>query len=191
MSTPPKGPDGELSYMQARFIEEYTIDPTNAKAAACRAGYSPKTAASQASQMLKRPHIASKIEDINEEVAANLGLTKERLLRELMNIAFLNPKHLVKQDADGNTFVDLRDVPDEVAAAVTGLSVTNVRGGGKDVKFSLSDKQNALVTLAKMLGWHKDRVDVNAKLSLADLLSEVEVLEQQDTETSDLGPTDS
>ena len=50
----------KLTEKQKRFVEEYLID-LNATQAAIRAGYSPKTAAEQGSQLLSKPRSADAI----------------------------------------------------------------------------------------------------------------------------------
>lgn len=161
-----------LTYRQARFIEEYLKDPSpnpNGSAAARRAGYSPNASKEQAYELLTTPKIIEKIEEANEAAAARLGITKERIMQELRDIGLANLKHIVVQDDDGNTDVRLAHLPDHIASALTGLSVTNKKGK-RDVKINMADKQAALVTLMKMLGWFKDKVEVSGSLSLEQLI---------------------
>lgn len=51
-----------LNDKQRRFVDEYLVD-LNATQAAIRAGYSPKTAGSQAFDLLKKPEIHEYIEE--------------------------------------------------------------------------------------------------------------------------------
>lgn len=51
----------ELTPKQARFVEEYLID-LNATQAAIRAGFSEKSAARQAVELLNKPHVSEAIE---------------------------------------------------------------------------------------------------------------------------------
>ena len=50
------------------FCREYVIDVTNQAAAAVRAGYSAKTAAQQASRLLKNVNVKERIAELQQEV---------------------------------------------------------------------------------------------------------------------------
>lgn len=67
---------------QARFVTEYIKDHCG-KQAAIRAGYSEKSAESQASQLLKLPKVAEAIAKADGKAAENAGITREWVLRGL------------------------------------------------------------------------------------------------------------
>lgn len=81
----PARPDVQL------FIAEYKVD-RNGRRAAIAAGYSPKSAASQASRLLTQAHIRAEIDSHRAEVIARVqadtGITLERTLREIATIAY-------------------------------------------------------------------------------------------------------
>lgn len=160
-----------LTYRQQRFVEEMVIDPTNATAAAKRAGYSPNCATEQAYELLNKPHIKEQIEEINETAAKRLGITKERILNELAQIGFANLKHIVTQDAEGNTSVNLSYLPEHLTSPITEISVQHKKGK-RDVRVKVADKQAALINLAKMMGWFKDELKVSGQLSLEQLIEQ-------------------
>ncbi len=92
-STPPTGevplPDATALATQkpaqdrrARFVQEYLVD-LNATQAAIRAGYSPRTAGSQAHDLLKIPEIQAAIQVGMDERARRVGMTADDVLREL------------------------------------------------------------------------------------------------------------
>ena len=81
----------KLSPKQLRFVEEYLID-SNASAAAVRAGYSPKTSKEQGHRMLTKAHISAEINKRQSEHSKKLEITKEGLLKDLMDIAQDNKK---------------------------------------------------------------------------------------------------
>jgi phage terminase small subunit len=66
---------------QARFAEEYLKD-LDGQAAAVRAGYSPKTAASQASRLLRKVKVASLIAAGKQARAEAVAIDAEWVLRE-------------------------------------------------------------------------------------------------------------
>lgn len=82
------GRRGELSQKQARFVAEYLADPKgNATAAAIRAGYSPKTAYSIASENLKKPEISQIINAAKAASSARTEITADYVLANLKEIA--------------------------------------------------------------------------------------------------------
>ena len=148
----------KLTAKQDAFCREYTID-LNATQAAIRAGYSKKTAHASGRENLHKPTIAAKIAEVKEIQANRCDLTAERVLKEIMSIAMLDPVHLF--DKDGR-LVPIANMPEEVRRAIGGLDIhetyTGGRGGADDKppeltaikKIKLIDKIRAL----EMLGRH-------------------------------------
>lgn len=87
--------DGELNARQQRFVQEYLID-LNATQAAIRAGYSKKTARQAGAENLSKPVIAGAISDAQKKVGEQAGITAERVLTEIWNIATADPRDLVE-----------------------------------------------------------------------------------------------
>ena len=58
MARPKTTPDTPLPPRQQHFVAEYLVDQ-NGKAAAIRAGYSPRSAQVKASRMLDKPQVAA------------------------------------------------------------------------------------------------------------------------------------
>ena len=159
----------ELTYKQQRFVDEMIQDPSSATAAAKRAGYSAGTAKAQAWQLQQIPKISKAIEEANLDTANRLGITKERLMQELAKIAFADLKSVISQDSDGNTTVNLAGLRAEVSGALSGLKIRTTKKG-HEVDVRMSDKQTALVTLARMCGWDNDKLEISGKLSLEQLI---------------------
>lgn len=74
-----------------KFVDEYFID-YNAKQAAVRAGYSPKSAEFQGSKLMAIPEISAEIARIRSEMAAKAELTREEMLEDLKEIKDANKK---------------------------------------------------------------------------------------------------
>jgi len=87
--------EGELNARQQRFVQEYLID-LNATQAAIRAGYSKKTARQAGAENLSKPVIAGAISDAQKKVGEQAGITAERVLTEIWNIATADPRDLVE-----------------------------------------------------------------------------------------------
>jgi len=79
----------ELSPKRRRFCQEYILD-SNGTAAAIRAGFSDRTAKTQASQMLDMPAVKAEIERLQQAAAAARNITLDALnlkLEEACQIA--------------------------------------------------------------------------------------------------------
>lgn len=81
-AAPPREPDPPVTDKQARFIEEYCVD-FNGTQAAIRAGYSLKTAAVQAYENLRKPHIARAIDQRMKILAARSDWDAMAVLKRL------------------------------------------------------------------------------------------------------------
>lgn len=84
-----------LDARQQRFVDEYLVD-LNGTQAAIRAGYSAKTAAEQAYDLLRRPHIASAVAAGQAAIQERTQVTAARVVREIALIAFADPRELVE-----------------------------------------------------------------------------------------------
>lgn len=69
---------------QRRFVLEYLIDPTNATAAAIRAGYAPKGAESYACRLLKNKVIKAYLGKLQRQDAERLQLDRDATLLQLV-----------------------------------------------------------------------------------------------------------
>lgn len=76
----------KLTPKQERFCEEYLID-LNAKQAAIRAGYSPKTAENQASRLLSIVKVQEFISEKRSKLSEKIGLSAEWVLNRLKDIS--------------------------------------------------------------------------------------------------------
>ena len=72
---------------QQRFVREYLTD-FNATRAAIRAGYSPKGASVQGARLLANAKVQAEVEQLAKQKDDELGLTNERILDKLAQIAF-------------------------------------------------------------------------------------------------------
>ena len=90
-ATPGSRADRRLTPKEQRFVEEYAID-LNGTQAAIRAGYSPKTARSIASETLQRPAVKAATQ---KALRAN-----EPRLQMLTERAFYDPRDAIKVDPE-------------------------------------------------------------------------------------------
>lgn len=151
-----------------RFADEYLID-LNATKAAIRAGYSPKSAAQQGSELLKHPKVRAYIDARMAELSRRTGVNQERIIRELARIAFLDPTKLV--DMDEATV--LAGATEDDRAAISAVRVKRIPtqdGEGVEREIRFADKIRALELLGKRFGMWVDRneVDLNAYVQIVD-----------------------
>ena len=76
----------KLTPKQQRFVDEYLID-LNAKQAAIRSGYSPKTAEQQGFQLLKKTSVSEAIEQAQKERQKRTLVTQDDVIRGLLTEA--------------------------------------------------------------------------------------------------------
>lgn len=72
-----------LNEKQQRFVDEYLVD-LNATQAAIRAGYSPKTAYSQAFDLLKKPEVQEALDKARKAREARTEITQDWVVREMV-----------------------------------------------------------------------------------------------------------
>lgn len=155
----------ELTPKQEAFVREYLVD-RNASQAALRAGYSPQTAPSQASRLLKNVNVAAEVAARTLAQAERLEITADRIKREYARIAFFDGRKMFA--ADGRP-LNITELDDDTAAAIAGLDVceefTVIDGErckvGEVKKYKIAAKLGALDSLARIQGMFKDSVDVS------------------------------
>lgn len=144
----------------------------NGEQAAIRAGYSAKSARSKASQLLTKVNVQARIAELTKARADGLGLTAEKVLRELTLMGFSNMLDYVRPQKDGYAYVDLSKLTREQAAAIQEITTESFvaddpeseDGDGQKivtkVKFKLADKRGSLELLGKYLKLFLDRTEV-------------------------------
>lgn len=178
-----------LNAKQQRFTEEYLVD-FNGTQAAIRAGYSAKTAGSQAFDLLKKPEIKKIIDDGKKKAGEAALDLKAKVLREYERIAFFDPRKLHSDDGNLKHILDLDD---DTAAGIAGVEVyverttrkgkpdesgdaDNVQEISKTHKIKFADKKGALDSLGKHLGIFNGNDDANATDSMPFVKTEQNML---------------
>jgi phage terminase small subunit len=151
-----------LNDKQERFCYEYCID-LNASKAAIRAGYSEKSARSTASTMLTKSNILARIKELQDNLAETAGITKLRILQEHQKIAFnsiasLHNTWIKRKDFESLT-EDQKAIIAEIDTKVKTEWEYDPDSKEKEpisveyVRIKLFDKQKALDSITKMLGF--------------------------------------
>jgi phage terminase small subunit len=151
-----------LSPRQARFVSEYLKD-LNATQAAIRAGFSKKTAGTQASRLLRNVHISQAISEGTEARSGQAKVESETVLRELAMIAFSDLGQILDFTGDVPQLLPANAIPEPARRALSSVKVKRyLEGKGEHAKevevteFKLWSKIDALEKLAKHLGLFKD-----------------------------------
>lgn len=88
-----------LPAKQERFCQNIVADPkANGTQAAIDAGYSPRSAASIASELLKKPEIKKRIRDLNKAAVAVSEVTAVRVVEEMNVIAMADMASFVESE---------------------------------------------------------------------------------------------
>lgn len=84
----------QLTDMQEKFCEEYLVD-LNMKQAAIRAGYSAATADSQACQLVSKPKVRERIQELKAARSQKTSIDAEWVLRECVESYHYNKERVV------------------------------------------------------------------------------------------------
>lgn len=131
-----------MTSKEISFAENY-LCTFNATEAAKAAGYSERSARQIGYENLTKPYIQAYIQDKTETNLEKLGITQERVIIEIANIAFGN---IVDLFGDEWKLKDVADIPKEKAAAVKSLIKTE-----NGVKINMHDKLGALLKLWELV----------------------------------------
>lgn len=87
----------KLTELQKRFVDEYIIDPSNAKAAYMRAGYEAtgNGAEVNASRLLQMPHVIEYLQARQMDRLKRVEITQDWVLKRWIAIASADPNELV------------------------------------------------------------------------------------------------
>lgn len=170
-------PTQRLTLKQRRFVEEYFKDSSSARAAAARAGYKEHSARGAARSLLKHPVVQEELEELHNIRKNRLGVTEDRILLEMSRIAFADLGNVVTQDEHGNLIINLDSLTSDQTAALSEISKS--RSGTKVKNY---DKLAALVHIGKHIGMFREKVEVQGKLSLEQLVLDSFKKKDEDTE---------
>jgi phage terminase small subunit len=145
--------DPELSIKQEAFCHEYATD-FNGTQAATRAGYSQKTASSQASTLLTYPKVQEKIRELTTQRLERVQVDGDWVLRRLVEEADAD---LADMYDDDGALLPIKQWPMAFRRGlVAGIDVDETRVDGQVVgkvrKIKMSDRTKRL----EMIGRHRE-----------------------------------
>jgi phage terminase small subunit len=160
---PPPPPPEELTEKQKSFCREYILD-WNGRRAAIAAGYSEKTSAEMAYENLNKPHIQSYIKEIQNDLEKVAGISRLRVLKEHEKLAFSSIAHLHDTWITRKDFEKLTEEQKACIAQIETQTRVEMKYNPESeeqepvqvdfVKVKLYDKQKALDSISKMLGYN-------------------------------------
>ena len=148
-----------LKPKHALFIAEYMVD-LDAKNAAIRAGWAPSTAERMGWELVhKNQKTAAAIKEALDARQVRIGITADKVVLELANIAFGKPTSVMTWGPGGVIVKDSESLAPEEAALVSEVSeVKPTEKGGGSLKLKTHDKMKALELLGRHLGIFQDQV---------------------------------
>lgn len=167
-----------MNSKQKAFASEYVID-YNATQAAIRAGYSERSAHSQAHDLLKKPEIQREIGRLEAKASERTQISKDMVIRELARVAFVDPRKLFDDNCKPK---DITMLDDDTAAALASVDIYeefDYNGDEKELsgytkKYKWADKLRALEILGKHLGMFTDKVHIEGSVDTgADKLANI------------------
>lgn len=158
------------------FALEYIIDLNGAQAA-IRAGYSPRTAKSQAHRLLTKDDVQAWIQEGFAARSKRTEITADRVVQEMAKIGFASMRQFISIDADGQPQINLTDTEADALDALSEVSTETVLEGEdgtrvRKTKIKLHDKLRALQALAEHTGVY-DKRDKNQANALANAFADI------------------
>lgn len=118
-----------------------------------------------ACRWLKRPAVQEYLKEQRNSQEQQFGIRKERVLRRLYHAAEGNPQALI--DKSGAP-IDINSLTEEAAAMIAGIDVEDIYEGhgenriykGQLRKVKLVDSNRAAEVLGRMMGWNRDKLEI-------------------------------
>lgn len=165
---------------QLQFCKEYLVD-FNATKAAIRAGYSDKSAYSQAHDLLNKPEIQANIRAIVKSFTGPEDMIR-KIICELQTIAFGDMRDIAEWDGD-TSVLKASKVLGEKAKLISELNTStrhDKEGRTTNIKVKLHDKMKALEMLGRYLNIFNDKKDAAPTVTISINLGEAKKIIQQD-----------
>jgi len=143
-----------LTERRKRFVDEYLVD-FNAAHAAIRAGYSPNAANSAGARLMRDPAIVAAIEAAVRKEERRIALDADRVVLELMRVAFSDIRAFVTRDAAGALMPRPYDALTKHETAAIAQIAPAAKGRRASIR--LHDKKHALRALARHVGFFERR----------------------------------
>jgi phage terminase small subunit len=148
--------DALLPIRQREFVANYVSNGFNGTKAAIDAGYSAKTADSQASRLLKNAKVAAAVMALVDPVRKRKEISAEGVLQNIADLAELDPRRLF---GDDGRLVPIKYLPLEVARCITSLKVLTTKDGDLLTHIKFADVGQNNERLGRHLKLFTDKVE--------------------------------
>jgi phage terminase small subunit len=146
---------GDLTLLMKSFAERYVVH-LNATRAAEEAGSVGKNTREIGYRLLHTPKVAAYIEYLRQQQLANMGISGDRVLKELARLAFVDPRKMYDEDG---CLKPMHEMDDDTAAAISAVDTKEIfEKEGRETKYvgdqkkvRLNDKTKALELIARHL----------------------------------------
>jgi len=126
------------------FCQEYIIDFNGAQAA-IRAGYSKKTARTQASKLLTITDIMDRVGELTQERSKATGITAQYVLDRVVEIDQLDVLDILNDDLTG--FKSLKEWPKSWRTSISGIDLSEI------FAFNAETEARELSGILKKIKW--------------------------------------
>lgn len=133
----PEGTARELKTTDQRlpiFVAEYVSNGGNATAAAIKAGFAEKSAATEASKYLRKPHVVHAIEKSLRAQIKRIDARGDKVITELFRILNVNVKDAFTENG---AMKHIHDLSDDLGRAISSIEVEEIwewEGEGREKK---------------------------------------------------------
>ncbi|EPY9203323.1 terminase small subunit [Morganella morganii] len=160
-----------LTDKQEMFCREYLVD-LNATQAAIRAGYSDKTARSQANRMLTNVDIEKRIQELKSERGERLAIDADYVLQRLVEIDQMDVADILLSNGE---IKPIKEWPKVWRITLSGIDVTEMAGdtAGLLKKIKWPDKVKNLELLGKHISVQAFREQVKNEHDVVGTLSDL------------------
>ena len=157
----------KVTHRQQAFAREYLVD-YNGTQAAIRAGYSKKSAAQQASALLRLPKVIEELAKRAAPVKKRAELKASELLEVMQSVAYGDVSNLFKPSSGNGSVSTIKDMRElgEDQVLVAGYK----RGADGSVELKFENRMRARELLMKHLGLLKEqmRLEVSSEVTIAE-----------------------
>jgi phage terminase small subunit len=151
-------PDRLSNPKREAFCQEFLVD-LNAAAAAERAGYSARSAKVLACRLMGMADVRDRIEQLMAARMERTELTQDRVIRELVLLAFSDMRSFAQWGPAGLKLVDSAMLAPDASRCVAEVSESE-KGA---LRFKLHDKVAALTKLGQHLGTFVERHELTGR----------------------------
>ena len=149
----------KLNPKQEKFCWEYILRNGNATASYLEAfpGTKATSAKSNAARLLKEDRIQQRLEEIKSELQKRYAVSAGSLVLYLSQALHLDRREFLDENGEPRTLTQL----DTEAAKIVDLDfVFDSKTGKQKAVYRIPTRMSAAVELARMMGLHKDKVEV-------------------------------